>query len=131
MREDVRNYRTQHLPVSSEVWCIWSGLVVSVLLSTYFFVGQFGGFVQSEVFIRDTINPNTASAASLLRLSGIGRVRAEAIVSYRESNGGSTSGGPVFENLSDLERVKGIGPKTVEKMRGYMDFEQGVFCVEE
>ncbi len=55
------------------------------------------------------ININTASAETLAKeLSGIGLVKAEAIVSFREMNG-------PYKSLADLMNVKGIGANTVEK----------------
>ena len=56
------------------------------------------------------INVNTAPAAELVALPGIGPKKAEAIVQYREANG-------PFKTVDDLVQVKGIGPKTLEKLR--------------
>jgi len=66
----------------------------------------------------ERINPNTADAASLMRLPNIGRSRAEAIIEYRQS-----AGGKAFEKAADMERVKGIGPKTVEGMGPWLEFD--------
>lgn len=58
-----------------------------------------------------TVNINNASAAEIAEtLSGIGLAKAEAIVTYRDENGGFTS-------VDELQSVKGIGPATVEKNR--------------
>lgn len=55
------------------------------------------------------ININTASAGEIAAaLNGVGEKRAEAIVAYREQNG-------PFKSLADLQNVKGIGEKVVEK----------------
>lgn len=67
------------------------------------------------------VNPNSARAASLMRLPNIGRTTAEAIVDYREKYSGD---GIAFKNTGDLEKIKGIGPKTVEKTSQYLIFEQ-------
>ena len=56
------------------------------------------------------ININTASAYKLTELDGIGEVKAEAIVRYREENG-------KFTSVDELLNVKGIGEKTLEKIR--------------
>lgn len=55
------------------------------------------------------ININTASAAELDNLPGVGPALAERIIQYR------TDHGP-FANPEDLQNVSGIGPKTYEKM---------------
>ena len=64
------------------------------------------------------INPNDATIASLVRLPGIGFVRATTIVSYRENSKKQhgTVNKQVFKNPDDLEKVKGIGPKTIQKI---------------
>lgn len=56
------------------------------------------------------ININTASAERLTALSGIGEVKAAAIVEYRRTHGG-------FSSVDELLNVKGIGEKTLEKIR--------------
>ena len=56
------------------------------------------------------ININTATIAELTRLSGIGEVKAQAIVDYREQNG-------QFKSVDELINVPGIGEKTLEKIR--------------
>lgn len=50
------------------------------------------------------ININTASAAQLMTLPGIGEVLAQRIVEYREANG-------PFQSVAALTNVKGIGEK--------------------
>lgn len=60
-----------------------------------------------------TVNINSASAGELEKLVGIGPAKAKAIIEYREQNG-------AFTSVSDLEKVKGIGAKTMEKNAGKM-----------
>lgn len=55
------------------------------------------------------ININTASAAELDNLPGVGPALAARIIQYRTDNG-------PFLNPEDLQNVSGIGPKTYEKM---------------
>lgn len=56
------------------------------------------------------INVNQATAKQLESLPGVGKVTAESIIAYR------TQKGP-FASVDDLGNVKGIGPKTLEKLR--------------
>jgi competence protein ComEA len=56
------------------------------------------------------VNINTATAAELEALSGIGPKTAEAIVEYREANG-------PFEGIEDVMAVPGIGEGTFEKIK--------------
>jgi competence protein ComEA len=53
------------------------------------------------------ININTASAAELVQLKGIGEKKAEKIIEFREAHG-------PFETPEDLVKVPGIGLKTYE-----------------
>ncbi|HEY8346584.1 MAG TPA: helix-hairpin-helix domain-containing protein [Symbiobacteriaceae bacterium] len=55
------------------------------------------------------VSINRASAAELEQVNGIGPAIARAIVEYR------TKHGP-FQRLEDLEKVPGIGPRTMEKL---------------
>lgn len=59
------------------------------------------------------INLNTASAAQLEEVPGIGPVTAEKILKMRKSYG-------PFKSVDDLRAIKGIGPKRLEKMRKYL-----------
>lgn len=56
------------------------------------------------------ININTASAAELSTLKGIGEKKALAIIKYREKNG-------AFNNIDELSHVKGIGLKMTEQIK--------------
>ena len=53
---------------------------------------------------------NSATAAELETLPGVGPVMASAIVAWREENGRFTA-------VEELQEVSGIGPKTFEKLR--------------
>lgn len=74
---------------------------------------------QSVALAPEKINPNIAEAESLMRLDGIGPSRASAIVAYRSSR---PAGQPAFATPEDLEKIKGIGPVTVNKIRHQLCF---------
>ncbi len=77
-------------------------LKILVLIYSLAFTGS---LFASEVDI------NTSDAATIAAaLKGIGMKKAEAIVAYRESNG-------PFTSVDELVNVRGIGEKTVEKIR--------------
>lgn len=56
------------------------------------------------------INLNTATAAELEDLPGVGPAIAERIITHREQNG-------PFTSVDQLQEVSGIGPATLEKIR--------------
>lgn len=58
----------------------------------------------------DVININTANKEQLMKISGVGKTKAEAIISYREKNGD-------FKKKEDITKVHGIGKATFEKIR--------------
>jgi competence protein ComEA len=56
------------------------------------------------------VNLNTATAAELERLPGIGTALAARIIADRERNG-------PYRRIEDLDRVSGIGPATIARLR--------------
>jgi competence protein ComEA len=59
---------------------------------------------------RVRVRLNSAGVEELATLPGIGSVRAAEIVAHRRRHG-------PFQHLDDLQRVPGIGPRTVERLR--------------
>ena len=56
---------------------------------------------EKEISAPQPVNINTADAQMLMTLPGIGQVRANAIIEYRQQVG-------AFENIEDIMNVKGI-----------------------
>jgi competence protein ComEA len=56
------------------------------------------------------ININTATKDELTTLKGIGEVKAEAIIKYREYYGG-------IRSIEELININGIGEKTIENIK--------------
>jgi len=68
------------------------------------FLMTFAGFASAVVDL------NSATAAELDALKGVGAAKAKAIIDYRDKNG-------PFKTVDELAKVKGFGAKTVEKLR--------------
>lgn len=59
------------------------------------------------------ININIATKEELMLLPGIGEVLSKRIIDYRTENG-------PFQNVEDLINVKGIGNKSLERIKDYL-----------
>ncbi len=68
----------------------------------------------------ETVNINKADAATLqYYLSGVGEVKAKAIVAYRKKHG-------KFKTVDDLIKVPGIGEATLKKNRKRISTSRGI-----
>ena len=67
----------------------------------------------------ELIDINIADADALQTLPGIGKVKAQAIVDYRDAHGN-------FEDTEDLMKVKGIGAKTFNNLKQLITISQSV-----
>ena len=59
------------------------------------------------------VNINTADAATLQTIPGIGPSKADRIIEYRESEG-------KFNEIDDIKNISGIGNKTFESIKEYI-----------
>ena len=74
---------------------------------------------QNQIQLDNRINPNNATVASM----AIGIVKAEAIIAYRRNFRGKNGENRPFQNLDDLQKVNGIGPKTAQNISEWLKFE--------
>jgi competence protein ComEA len=71
----------------------------------------------------DVIDINTADLRELSRLPGIGAELARRIIEEREANG-------AFVNLTDLQRVRGIGARKAATLSGWVKFSSSSSAVD-
>jgi competence ComEA-like helix-hairpin-helix protein len=62
------------------------------------------------------ISVNSAGAFELERLPGIGPAMAKRIIDYRDRHG-------KFTSIEELHKIKGIGAKTLKKIRPYIQID--------
>lgn len=87
------------------------GAAIVVLLAIRLMPDEQGPFPPAESLVH-RVDLNSAPWHELANLPGIGEVKARLIVADREANG-------PFADVSDLDRVKGIGPVTVDRIREF------------
>ncbi len=79
--------------------------------------GGRGGLIEFEnappLTAKFEVDINSADWPELAQLPDVGETLARRIVDSREADG-------PFNELRDLRRVRGIGPKTLERMRPYL-----------
>ncbi|MCR5559817.1 MAG: ComEA family DNA-binding protein [Schwartzia sp.] len=67
-------------------------------------------FMSKSAASGDSVNINTADAAGLAKLPGVGPATANRIIECRNEHG-------LFESPEDIQKVRGIGPSKYEKMK--------------
>jgi len=72
--------------------------------------GKTEGIENEEIYFNQKISLNNATEKELERLPGIGPVLAQRIVQYRNTHNN-------FNSIEELKKVKGVGEKTVEKIK--------------
>lgn len=94
--------------------------VVCLVLSIWHW-GQLSGWGTTEVEIERLpqrvydyrIDMNEATWVEWMQLPGVGQTLAHRIIEHREAHG-------PFQSVDDLDDIRGIGPKTLEKLRPWL-----------
>jgi competence protein ComEA len=69
--------------------------------------------IKKDKLLPSSVNVNTASEKELQKLPRIGPSKAKLIVEYRNDKG-------KFKNIQELLEIKGIGKKTLEKLKPFI-----------
>jgi competence protein ComEA len=118
-------YSFDHVPTLAEAWRragvtapvppeevkLVSGTRVAIETAGQYRLERLAG--ETLMTLGLALDLNTATAADLDALPGIGPVLAKRIVDYRNAHG-------PFKKTDDLEMVSGIGPKKLEKIKPYL-----------
>ncbi len=101
---------------------LFSWLVVIICLVT---VGRERNAKPPPTRDNNLVNPNKAPWWELTILPEIGPALAREIVTYRESKRAAkdASGENVFKSMSDIDAVRGIGPKTIARLAPHLTFD--------
>ena len=86
----------------------WLVLVITSGLALFLNLAPSSARAEPKV-LDGVVNINTASSDELELLPGVGPAKAARIVAYRQQH--------PFRTVDELARVKGIGPKTVTRLR--------------
>jgi len=120
-RDSSSNKRTDPLLRRADQGCAGVLLAISLLAMLSFWIQQNsdrGGIIEIgdpelQPPLQFQVDINKASWPELILLPNIGEQRAKDIVASREQDGS-------FLDINDLQRIRGIGPKTVEGLRLYL-----------
>jgi len=69
---------------------------------------------EAQVLLEKKIDINSSSEGALTAVPGIGKTTAKKIVEFRNKNGR-------FDSIEELDNVRGVGEKTIEKIRPYVE----------
>ena len=120
--------RSKNAPPPGPAWllrradqAVVAALVLIAMASTAGWWVSQGGFAGRLIEVERAepcsaafvVDPNTAEWPELIQLPGIGETLAQRIVESRRTEG------PFFDH-ADLMRVRGIGPKTLDRISPYL-----------
>jgi comEA protein len=122
LAERIIAYRSEQVFLSSEELILVKGIGPATMNKLRPYLVEFGKIAEETVkdssAIADSlININQANAEELMRLPGIGAVKAQRIIDRRSQIG-------KFNNARELIEVKGIGEKTLAKLMPYIKCER-------
>ena len=90
---------------------------LALLAAVWWRHGDRGGMVDVDraapLVARFQVDINRADWPELIQLPGVGQVLAQRWIAERERGG-------QFTSLEELSRVRGIGPRTLERIRPYL-----------
>ncbi|MCA9127718.1 MAG: helix-hairpin-helix domain-containing protein [Planctomycetales bacterium] len=93
-------------------WCVLVLLLFGISTAR-FATNKFFERVAEPVQPRFVVNINQASLSELRALPEVGTALAQRIIEYRDVHGD-------FRSIDDLQSVKGLGPKTVDRLRALL-----------
>lgn len=107
-----------HLWALTVLCVLAAGAVAVPLLASRYWIGRTVPVDRARCDVAlERVNPNTASLASLRRLSGVGPVIAQEIIDYRAAHG------PVaFTQPADLEKVRRVGASLAHNIAEFLEF---------
>lgn len=121
-REPVENPIPIWLRRTDQLFLGFLLVVLAVLLIAFRWKLSGGGHTEIEILAQQpreyfyAIEINQASWVEWAQLDGIGEKLARRIVEDRQSNG-------PFQSIDDVARVRGLGPKMIEKLRPFLKCE--------
>ena len=110
-------------PALALVLLLFAGCAVAAIHDARWVDRPFAESVTEVDRVRTDIDPNTAQWFEFAQLPGIGETVAKRIVSHRDRlQAARDDARSVFERPSDLIQVRGIGDKTVRRIRPFLRF---------
>lgn len=91
---------------------MYKKIVTSVMIVALFAAATVSAASKAPKQITGAVNINTATAAELMLLPGIGKSKADAIIAFRQTS--------PFKTPQDIVKVKGIGEKMLAKIQQYV-----------
>ena len=114
--------KRQNLIIGCVLLLITASCLINYLSNRTYASDEHFGIENKSTKIKDKINPNQARWTSLARLPGIGEKLAQEIVRYRKTYQDKNQK-KCFNQIEDLEKVRGIGPITCQRINLYLTFK--------